>query len=64
MIFMCIALMRDLRRDPLMVRGEMASEAVEMAVIEGHKQYEGDFEIRIGPGPGTDVEGDPIGKHH
>ncbi|MFC8098482.1 BCCT family transporter [Streptomyces sp. NPDC057363] len=64
MIGMCVALMRDLRRDPLMVRGEMASEAVELAVIEGHKQYEGDFEIRIGPGPGTDVEGDPIGKHH
>ncbi|MGC9376455.1 BCCT family transporter [Streptomyces sp. MH13] len=64
MIFMCVALMRDLRRDPLMVRGEMASEAVELAVIEGHKRYEGDFEIRIGPGPGTDVEGDPIGKHH
>ncbi|AQS66464.1 BCCT family transporter [Streptomyces pactum] len=64
MIGMCVALMRDLRRDPLIVRGEMASEAVEMAVIEGHKQYEGDFEIRIGPGPGTDVEGDPIGKHH
>ncbi|MFH9816935.1 BCCT family transporter [Streptomyces sp. NPDC017230] len=64
MIGMCVALMRDLRRDPLMVRGEMASEAVEMAVIEGHKKYEGDFEIRIGPGPGTDVEGDPIGKHH
>ncbi|MFF8097370.1 BCCT family transporter [Streptomyces sp. NPDC016675] len=64
MIFMCVALMRDLRRDPLIVRGEMASEAVELAVIEGHKQYEGDFEIRIGPGPGTDVEGDPIGKHH
>ncbi|MET9775479.1 BCCT family transporter [Streptomyces sp. NPDC006367] len=64
MIFMCVALMRDLRRDPLIVRGEMASEAVEMAVVEGHKQYEGDFEIRIGPGTGPDVEGDPIGKHH
>jgi choline/carnitine/betaine transport len=64
MAFMCVALMRDLRRDPLIVRGEMASEAVELAVVEGHKQYEGDFEIRIGPGPGTDVEGDPIGKHH
>ncbi|MFG2682450.1 BCCT family transporter [Streptomyces sp. NPDC048392] len=64
MIFMCVALMRDLRRDPLIVRGEMASEAVGLAVIEGHKQYEGDFEIRIGPGPGTEVEGDPIGKHH
>ncbi|MFV0132587.1 BCCT family transporter [Streptomyces sp. HMX87] len=63
MIFMCVALMRDLRRDPVIVRGAMADEAVELAVIEGHKRYEGDFEIRIGPGPGTDVEGDPIGKH-
>ncbi|MFB7650909.1 MULTISPECIES: BCCT family transporter [unclassified Streptomyces] len=64
MIFMCVALMRDLRRDPLIVRGEMASEAVELAVIEGHKRYEGEYEIRIGPGAGTDVEGDPIGEHH
>ncbi|WP_217167348.1 BCCT family transporter [Streptomyces sp. AC512_CC834] len=63
MIFMCVALMRDLRRDPLIVRGEMASEVVGLAVIEGHRQYEGEFEIRIGPGPGTEVEGDPIGKH-
>jgi choline/carnitine/betaine transport len=63
MILMCIALMRDLRRDPLIVRGEMAGEAVEMAVIEGHTKYDGEFQIRVGPGPGTDVEGDPIGKH-
>jgi len=25
-------------------------EAVESAVIEGHAKYDGDFEIRIGPG--------------
>ncbi|WP_437049178.1 BCCT family transporter [Streptomyces sp. enrichment culture] len=62
MVLMCVALLRDLRRDPLIVRGEMASEAVELAVVEGHKRYDGDFEIRVGPGPGTDVEGDPIGK--
>ena len=36
--------------DPLIVRGEMGEEAVEMAVIAGHEQYDGDFEIRIGPG--------------
>ncbi|MGW7219174.1 BCCT family transporter [Streptomyces sp. NPDC054826] len=63
MIFMCVALMRDLRRDPLIVRGEMGSEAVDLAVIEGHRKYDGEFELRIGPGRGTDVEGDPIGKH-
>ncbi|MFE9764131.1 BCCT family transporter [Streptomyces sp. NPDC005808] len=64
MIGMCVALLHDLRKDPLIVRGEMASEAVELAVIEGHKQYDGDFEITIGPGPGTDTEGDPLGHDH
>ncbi|MEV6174636.1 BCCT family transporter [Streptomyces sp. NPDC051954] len=62
MIGMCVALMRDLRHDPIIVREEMASEVVELAVVEGHKQYDGEFEIRIGPGPGTEREGDPIGK--
>ncbi|MET8896163.1 BCCT family transporter [Streptomyces albogriseolus] len=63
MIFMCVALMRDLRQDPLIVRDKMGSEAVELAVIEGHKKYDGEFELRVGPGRGPDVEGDPIGKH-
>ncbi len=61
MIGMCVALMRDLRHDPLIVRGDMGVEAVEAAVIAGHEQYDGDFEIRIGPGQGTEREGDPIG---
>ncbi|MBY8819688.1 BCCT family transporter [Streptomyces cinereoruber subsp. cinereoruber] len=52
MIGMCVALMRDLRRDPLIVRGEMGEEAVELAVIAGHEKYSGDFELRIGPGEG------------
>ncbi|MFJ2260279.1 BCCT family transporter [Streptomyces sp. NPDC087844] len=64
MIGMCIALMRDLRRDPVIVRNEMGSEAVELAVIEGHKKYDGDFEIRVGPGAGTEKEGDPLGHDH
>ncbi|CAL9366476.1 BCCT family transporter [Streptomyces cellulosae] len=63
MIFMCVALMRDLRHDPLIVRNKMGNEAVELAVIEGHKKYDGEFELRVGPGRGPDVEGDPIGKH-
>lgn len=49
MIGMCVALMRDLRHDPLIVRGEIGTEAVESAVIAGHEQYDGDFELRIGP---------------
>ncbi|MFI6274264.1 BCCT family transporter [Streptomyces sp. NPDC050988] len=64
MIGMCISLMRDLRRDPVIVRHEMGSEAVSLAVIEGHKKYDGDFEIRVGPGAGTETEGDPLGHDH
>ncbi|MCI3224479.1 BCCT family transporter [Streptomyces sp. NP-1717] len=51
MIGMCVALMRDLRHDPLIVRSERGVEVVESAVIAGHEQYDGDFEIRIGPAP-------------
>lgn len=54
MIGMCVALMRDLRHDPLIVRSDRGDEAVEAAVIAGHEQYDGDFEIRIGPGRGTE----------
>jgi choline/carnitine/betaine transport len=64
MIGMCVALIRDLRKDPVIVRSEMGTEAVELAVIEGHKQYDGDFGLRVGPGPGTETEGDPLGHEH
>ncbi|MFI0235656.1 BCCT family transporter [Streptomyces sp. NPDC016845] len=63
MIGMCVALMRDLRHDPLIVRGDMGLEVVEAAVVAGHEKYGGDFEITIGPGEGPGTEGDPIGKH-
>lgn len=59
MIGMCVALMRDLRHDPLIVRGEHGTEAVEKAVIAGHEQYDGDFELRIGPSDNGDEEETP-----
>lgn len=59
MIGMCVALMRDLRHDPLIVRGEHGTEAVEKAVIAGHEQCAGDFEIRIGPTDSGDEEETP-----
>ncbi len=57
MVGLCAALMRDLRHDPLIVRGMRGEEAVEMAVIAGNEKYDGDFEIRIGPTTGD--EGSP-----
>ncbi|MFE5189008.1 BCCT family transporter [Streptomyces sp. NPDC056628] len=64
MIGVCVALMRDLRQDPVIVRGEIGSEAVDLAVIEGHKRYDGDFEIKVGPGHGTETSGDPLGHDY
>ncbi|WP_431772874.1 BCCT family transporter [Streptomyces cucumeris] len=67
MVGLCWALMRDLRRDPLIVRGEKGEEAVEMAVIAGHEKYDGEFEIRIGPATPPDppqdgdTADDPVG---
>ncbi|MFI6349061.1 BCCT family transporter [Streptomyces sp. NPDC050560] len=49
MVLMCVALMRDLRRDPLIVRRQIGEEAVKSAVVAGHREYNGDFELRIGP---------------
>ncbi|MEU2157150.1 BCCT family transporter [Streptomyces sp. NPDC019396] len=60
MLGMCFALMRDLRRDPLIVRGERGEEAVGLAVIEGHEKYAGDFAIHIGPSPQPTGEGDKV----
>ncbi|MFF2961481.1 BCCT family transporter [Streptomyces sp. NPDC057963] len=61
MIGMCVALIRDLRQDPLIVRRESGVEAVESAVVAGHAKYAGDFEIRIGPGGGRITTGLPEG---
>ncbi|MFG2193709.1 BCCT family transporter [Streptomyces sp. NPDC048639] len=59
MVGLCWALMRDLRRDPLIVRGQKGEEAVEEAVIAGHEKFGGDFELRIGPATNGDA-GDPV----
>ena len=64
MVGMCVALVRDLRRDPLILRGQRGEEAVETAVITGHELYDGNFELRVGPGrnggPGTDGGGESV----
>ncbi|WP_435768724.1 BCCT family transporter [Nocardioides sp. SYSU DS0651] len=47
MIALAVALTRDLRRDPLVVRGIYAKEAVEQAVIAGVTQHGDDFVISV-----------------
>ncbi|MEV0612775.1 BCCT family transporter [Nonomuraea sp. NPDC050404] len=68
MVFMCVALTRDLRRDPLILRGQRGEEAVESAVIAGHELYNGEFELGVvpantnGDGDGNDDEKVVAGK--
>ena len=47
MIGLAVSLMKDLRRDPLMVRREYAAEAVEAAVVTGVTQHGDDFVIAV-----------------
>ncbi|MFC7329239.1 BCCT family transporter [Marinactinospora rubrisoli] len=49
MILLCVALVRDLRRDPLIVRSHKANEVVTAAVVAGAQDYDGDFQIEISP---------------
>ncbi|MEW2353175.1 BCCT family transporter [Spirillospora sp. NPDC029432] len=65
MIGMCVALMRDLRSDALIRRGERGIEAVESAVITGHELYDGDFELGVvpsAPNGATALDVTPVSK--
>ncbi|WBB59236.1 BCCT family transporter [Streptomyces sp. WMMC500] len=47
MIVLCVALMRDLRHDELILIGERGEQVVETAVRAGHQHYDGEFELQI-----------------
>jgi choline-glycine betaine transporter len=60
MIGLAVALVKDLRTDPLMLRNEIASEAVEAAVIEGVSAHGDDFALVV-TGSGNDSSPDVAG---
>ncbi len=49
MIGLAVALVKDLRQDPLMVRKRYATEAVEQAVVTGVTRHGDDFAIAVEP---------------
>lgn len=51
MIGLAVALVRDLREDPLVVRRQYAVEAVEAAVVAGVTEHGDDFVIRVEKDP-------------
>jgi choline/carnitine/betaine transport len=54
MIGLAVALVKDLRSDPLMVRRQYAEEAVHQAVITGVTEHGDDFVINVDRDPETD----------
>lgn len=56
MVGLAVALAKDLRTDPLMLRREIGTEAVENAVIEGVSAHGDDFSLVV-TGNGEDDEG-------
>ncbi len=56
MLLMVVALMRDLQRDPRIVRGRYAEMAIDQAVVEGVRAHGDDFALsidRTAPGEGV-----------
>jgi choline/carnitine/betaine transport len=53
MVGLCVALAKDLRHDPLMLRTKLGGEIVEAAVIEGVASHGDDFALRVEPANGT-----------
>ncbi|OBA97152.1 choline transporter [Mycobacteriaceae bacterium 1482268.1] len=54
MVGLAIALVKDLRNDPLMVRRRYAVEAVDGAVVHGVTEHGDDFMISVEKDPGAD----------
>jgi choline/carnitine/betaine transport len=49
MVLLCVALMKDLRSDPMMQRGEKGAQVLERAVIAGTERHGADFQLEVGP---------------
>jgi choline-glycine betaine transporter len=55
MIGLCVALVKDLMQDPLMVRRDYARAAVHDAVITGVTEHGDDFVLSVEPSAGNGV---------
>ena len=51
MVGLAVALVKDLRQDPLMVRRRYATEAVDSAVVHGVTEHGDDFMISVEKDP-------------
>ncbi len=59
MVGLAVALAKDVRSDPMMLRHTVAAEAVEQAVVEGITRHGQDFVLVVEPAPDADRDGIP-----
>lgn len=53
MVAMCYALMKDLLRDPIVLRENKATELLDAAVAQGIEEHDGEFQLEISQAGGT-----------
>ena len=63
MVGLAVALVKDLRKDPLMVRRGTPREAVEQAVIAGVTEHGDDFVLAVDRDPAAAPAEDAPGSH-
>ncbi len=54
MVLMCVAMLKDLRSDPMTLRDAKGAEVLEQAVILGTEEHDGDFQLVTTPAEGTE----------
>ena len=56
MVIMCYAMLKDLKRDPLMLHENKAAEVLAAAVRRGTVEHDGDFQLKIGGRNDTSIQ--------
>ncbi|WP_093260760.1 BCCT family transporter [Saccharopolyspora shandongensis] len=56
MVFMCVALLKDLRRDDVTLRDAKGAEVLEQAVIAGTEEHDGEFQLVTTPAEADESE--------
>jgi len=62
MLLMCVSLIKDLQRDPKVIRSHKAREVVTAAVVTGTREHDGDFQLVTTPAEECAAAEDDEGK--
>ncbi|GAB3478717.1 BCCT family transporter [Nocardiopsis coralliicola] len=64
LLLLCVSVVRDLRRDPMVLRSAKAEEVVTAAVVSGAEEHGGEFQLEIAPLEDVDDDAPEAGGSH